>query len=60
MSGSARLYLAAAAYNAGAGKVSRSLGKLQWDGPRPTAATRDAEALRQEDDSERGGRGATR
>jgi membrane-bound lytic murein transglycosylase D len=26
------LYLAAAAYNAGAGKVSRSLGKLQWDG----------------------------
>jgi membrane-bound lytic murein transglycosylase D len=27
------LYLAAAAYNAGAGKVSRSLGKLQWDVP---------------------------
>ena len=27
------LYLAAAAYNAGAGKVSRSLGKLQWDEP---------------------------
>jgi membrane-bound lytic murein transglycosylase D len=27
------LYLAAAAYNAGAGKVSRSLGKLQWDLP---------------------------
>ncbi|HEU5303913.1 MAG TPA: LysM peptidoglycan-binding domain-containing protein [Gemmatimonadales bacterium] len=25
------LYLTAAAYNAGAGKVSRSLGKLQWD-----------------------------
>jgi membrane-bound lytic murein transglycosylase D len=25
------LYLAAAAYNAGAGKLSRSLGKLQWD-----------------------------
>ena len=25
------LYLAAAAYNAGAGKVSRSLGKLQWE-----------------------------
>ena len=28
------LYLAAAAYNAGAGKVSRSLGKLEWDEPR--------------------------
>jgi membrane-bound lytic murein transglycosylase D len=28
------LYLAAAAYNAGAGKVSRSLGRLQWE---PTA-----------------------
>jgi membrane-bound lytic murein transglycosylase D len=27
------LYLAAAAYNAGAGKVSRSLGKLEWDVP---------------------------
>jgi len=27
------LYLAAAAYNAGAGKVSRSLGKLDWDMP---------------------------
>jgi membrane-bound lytic murein transglycosylase D len=27
------LYLAAAAYNAGAGKVSRSLGKLEWDAP---------------------------
>ena len=33
------LYLAAAAYNAGAGKVSRSLGKLQWD------ATADADTL---------------
>ena len=31
------LYLAAAAYNAGAGKVSRSLGKLQWE-PAPEAA----------------------
>jgi membrane-bound lytic murein transglycosylase D len=37
------LYLAAAAYNAGAGKVSRSLGKLQWD----TAAVA---ALEAEDD----------
>jgi membrane-bound lytic murein transglycosylase D len=27
------LYLAAAAYNAGAGKVSRSLGKLEWEAP---------------------------
>src|SRR4051812_8891176 len=32
------LYLAAAAYNAGAGKVSRSLGKLEWDAPADTAA----------------------
>ena len=32
------LYLAAAAYNAGAGKVSRSLGKLEWEGPADTAA----------------------
>jgi len=34
------LYLAAAAYNAGAGKVSRSLGKLQWD-----AAVAEADTL---------------
>jgi membrane-bound lytic murein transglycosylase D len=32
------LYLAAAAYNAGAGKVSRSLGKLQWDAPESVEA----------------------
>jgi membrane-bound lytic murein transglycosylase D len=32
------LYLAAAAYNAGAGKVSRSLGKLDWDTPAEPAA----------------------
>jgi peptidoglycan lytic transglycosylase D len=32
------LYLAAAAYNAGAGKVSRSLGKLEWDAPTEAAA----------------------
>ena len=32
------LYLAAAAYNAGAGKVSRSLGKLEWDVPAEPAA----------------------
>ena len=35
------LYLAAAAYNAGAGKVSRSLGKLEWDAPSEPAATAD-------------------
>jgi membrane-bound lytic murein transglycosylase D len=35
------LYLAAAAYNAGAGKVSRSLGKLEWD----TAADSTPEAV---------------
>jgi membrane-bound lytic murein transglycosylase D len=39
------LYLAAAAYNAGAGKVSRSLGKLQWDTP-------DSAATEPEDDGE--------
>jgi membrane-bound lytic murein transglycosylase D len=39
------LYLAAAAYNAGAGKVSRSLGKLEWDAPtEPAADTASAEA----------------
>jgi len=37
------LYLAAAAYNAGAGKVSRSLGKLEWDAPaEPPNATDDS------------------
>jgi membrane-bound lytic murein transglycosylase D len=35
------LYLAAAAYNAGAGKVSRSLGKLEWDALADTAAEAD-------------------
>jgi membrane-bound lytic murein transglycosylase D len=35
------LYLAAAAYNAGAGKVSRSLGKLQWDAAADSAAEAD-------------------
>jgi membrane-bound lytic murein transglycosylase D len=50
------LYLAAAAYNAGAGKVSRSLGKLQWDAqdePDPAAdtleAVDEADSLAQED-----------
>jgi membrane-bound lytic murein transglycosylase D len=36
------LYLAAAAYNAGAGKVSRSLGKLEWDAPAEPAASDDS------------------
>ena len=35
------LYLAAAAYNAGAGKVSRSLGKLEWDAPAEPVTTAD-------------------
>jgi peptidoglycan lytic transglycosylase D len=35
------LYLAAAAYNAGAGKVSRSLGRLQWDAPAEDDAAAD-------------------
>jgi membrane-bound lytic murein transglycosylase D len=38
------LYLAAAAYNAGAGKVSRSLGKLEWDVPAEAAADESAAA----------------
>ena len=50
------LYLAAAAYNAGAGKVSRSLGKLEWDAParRDTAAA-EARPTRRRDRP--GGRG---
>ena len=35
------LYLAAAAYNAGAGKVSRSLGKLQWEADAVAASVAD-------------------
>src|SRR5918995_2784515 len=46
------LYLAAAAYNAGAGKLSRSLGKLQWDTQSDeTSDSENAEAL-SEDDAE--------
>ncbi|HYF40181.1 MAG TPA: transglycosylase SLT domain-containing protein [Gemmatimonadales bacterium] len=37
------LYLAAAAYNAGAGKVSRSLGRLQWDPQADTPEDPDAD-----------------
>src|SRR5215204_7166915 len=44
------LYLAAAAYNAGAGKLSRSLGKLQWE---VSADSSDAEGeALEEDDSD--------
>ena len=48
------LYLAAAAYNAGAGKVSRSLGKLQWESPAESgddAETDLAEAAAAEEES---------
>jgi len=47
------LYLAAAAYNAGAGKVSRSLGKLEWDAPveGDSAAAEAADTLATEEDS---------
>lgn len=46
------LYLAAAAYNAGAGKVSRSLGKLQWDSPtEPLAEAAVADSVAVEEDS---------
>jgi peptidoglycan lytic transglycosylase D len=44
------LYLAAAAYNAGAGKLSRSLGKLQWEAS-ADSSDGEAEAL-EEDDSD--------
>ena len=44
------LYLAAAAYNAGAGKVSRSLGKLQWEAPSGTLS--DADTLIQTEEEE--------
>jgi membrane-bound lytic murein transglycosylase D len=45
------LYLAAAAYNAGAGKVSRSLGKLQWDTPDDSIAEPDTLIQADEADS---------
>ncbi|MFL5449292.1 MAG: transglycosylase SLT domain-containing protein, partial [Gemmatimonadales bacterium] len=44
------LYLAAAAYNAGAGKLSRSLGKLQWEASADSSDS-EAEAL-EEDESD--------
>src|SRR5918995_510051 len=45
------LYLAAAAYNAGAGKVSRSLGKLQWDAAdQPSGEEGDGEEALVEDE----------
>jgi membrane-bound lytic murein transglycosylase D len=46
------LYLAAAAYNAGAGKVSRSLGRLQWDPVVDTIVT--ADTLIQSDEGDSG------
>jgi peptidoglycan lytic transglycosylase D len=46
------LYLAAAAYNAGAGKVSRSLGQLQWDVVDDPAAVTDTLIQSEESDSE--------
>jgi membrane-bound lytic murein transglycosylase D len=46
------LYLAAAAYNAGAGKVSRSLGKLEWDAPDETADGAESDAALTADESE--------
>jgi membrane-bound lytic murein transglycosylase D len=45
------LYLAAAAYNAGAGKVSRSLGRLQWDPVADTTAVADTLIQAEEADS---------
>jgi membrane-bound lytic murein transglycosylase D len=45
------LYLAAAAYNAGAGKVSRSLGKLQWDPRDEPEATGDTLDVSDETDA---------
>ena len=45
------LYLAAAAYNAGAGKVSRSLGRLQWDPGVDTTAVSDTLIQAEEADS---------
>ncbi len=45
------LYLAAAAYNAGAGKVSRSLGRLQWDPVVDTTAVADTLIQADEADS---------
>src|SRR3954469_13430863 len=45
------LYLAAAAYNAGAGKLSRSLGRLQWD-PVDTTVAADTLIQAEEGDAE--------
>src|SRR5918999_136872 len=46
------LYLAAAAYNAGAGKLSRSLGKLQWDTQSDETSDSENEARLAADDAE--------
>jgi membrane-bound lytic murein transglycosylase D len=54
------LYLAAAAYNAGAGKVSRSLGKLEWDAPAEALAETDTLVQIEEAESEAGDEEAQR
>ena len=46
------LYLAAAAYNAGAGKLSRSLGKLQWDTQSEETNESENEGTLAEDDAD--------
>ncbi|MGH7510649.1 MAG: transglycosylase SLT domain-containing protein [Gemmatimonadales bacterium] len=46
------LYLAAAAYNAGAGKVSRSLSKLQWEAPADTLLDAESASLEEETELE--------
>ena len=46
------LYLAAAAYNAGAGKLSRSLGKLQWDSQGDGTNASDGEEVLPEDEAD--------
>ena len=46
------LYLAAAAYNAGAGKVLRSLGKLQWDSADPPSGEEGDEEPLAEDEGD--------
>lgn len=53
------LYLAAAAYNAGAGKVSRSLGKLEWDTVAVSEATETEEEAEEDESGEPAAEAAT-